>query len=57
MQFFAIVENTRSVSKNLGCRGIDDGMRKNANHVDVLIPEVIEARAFGLFSFLGCSIL
>ena len=35
------VENTRTVSKNLGCKTkCDDHM--NANQVDVLIPEVIQ---------------
>lgn len=35
------VENTRTVSKNLGCKTkYDDHV--NANQVDVLIPEVIQ---------------
>lgn len=39
--FFVTVENTRTVSKNLGCKTKDDD-NMNANRVDVLIPEVIQ---------------
>ncbi|MED6210999.1 hypothetical protein PIB30_069483 [Stylosanthes scabra] len=35
-------ENTRTVAKNLGCRNQYDGNR-NANRVDVLIPDVIQS--------------
>lgn len=38
---FVSVENTRTVSKNLGCKTkCDDNTR--ADRVDVLIPEVIQ---------------
>lgn len=39
--FFVSVENTRTVSKNLGCKTKDDG-NVNTNRVDVLIPDVIQ---------------
>ncbi|XP_015885194.1 uncharacterized protein LOC107420689 [Ziziphus jujuba] len=35
-------ENTRTVSKNLGCKTKDDG-NVNTNRVDVLIPDVIQS--------------
>lgn len=39
--FYFIVENTRKVAKNLGCRNPYDG-NMGANRVDVLIPDVIQ---------------
>lgn len=38
---FVIVENTRTVSRNLRCKKKCDD-NAPANHVDVLIPEVIQ---------------
>jgi hypothetical protein len=35
-------ENTRAVSRNLGCKSSRHDDNTNANQVDVLIPEVIE---------------
>ncbi|XP_047340558.1 uncharacterized protein LOC124944128 [Impatiens glandulifera] len=35
-------DNTRKVSRNLGCKNRDDGKNKE-NHVDVLIPDVIQS--------------
>lgn len=42
------VENTRKVSRNLGCKSNREDI--SINHVDVLIPEVIM-----VFSFLNSS--
>lgn len=35
-----IVENTRKVSRNLGCKS--DGLDRRPENVEVLIPEVIQ---------------
>lgn len=45
---FVSVENTRTVSKNLGCKTVDD-YNMNANRVDVLIPDVIQVLSASSF--------
>ena len=42
---FNFVENMRKVSRNLGCHDKNEG-DVPANHVDVLIPEVIQVAHF-----------
>lgn len=42
--FFSSVENTRVVSRNLGCKQRQDEY-ESSNKVDVLIPEVIQVTA------------
>ena len=46
----SLTENIRKVSKNLGCTG-KYGDDVPANHVDVLIPEVIQVLRFSVFIF------
>lgn len=42
LDFNIEADNTRKVSRNLGCDKTFDG-RKSLNHVDVLIPEIIQS--------------
>ncbi|KAL1212584.1 Protein ACTIVITY OF BC1 COMPLEX KINASE 8 [Cardamine amara subsp. amara] len=42
LDFNIEAENTRAVSRNLGCKKTNDGVR-SANRVDVLIPDIIQS--------------